>query len=91
MSRRFDGQPLSMYLNCGNDPMGGPNADLNPVQVSIVTRARASGGTSTVLETLVSGFTYKGGASSAPIHCATTGELEEHLAKMVASLIPKSQ
>jgi hypothetical protein len=91
MSRTFDGQRVSTYLNCGDDPMGGPNADANPVQVSIVTRARASGGTSTVLETMVSGVTYKPGANSGPIYCATTGELEEHLAEMVASLIPKAQ
>ncbi|MEO5509803.1 MAG: hypothetical protein ABIS27_04180 [Longimicrobiales bacterium] len=71
--------------------MGGPNADANPVQVSIVTRARASGGTSTVLETLVSGVTYNGGGSSGPIHCATTGEFEEHIAEMVSSRLPKAQ
>ena len=85
MSRRFDSQPVSTYLNCGNDPFGGPNADVNPVTVSIVTRARPSGGTGTVLETMISGLTFKGGASSGPIYCASTGELEQHLAEMVAS------
>ena len=67
MSRTFDGQRVSTYLNCGDDPFGGPNADANPVQVSIITRARASGGTSTTLETLVSGVTFKASGSSGPI------------------------
>ena len=91
VSRTFDGHPISAYLNCGDDPFGGPNANANPVQVSIVTRARASGGTSTVLETLVTGVTYKGGGNSGPIYCSTTGTLEQHLGEMVASRIPKDQ
>jgi hypothetical protein len=32
MSRMFDRQPVSAYLNCGDDPFGGPNANANPVQ-----------------------------------------------------------
>lgn len=91
MSRTFDGQRVSYYLNCGDDPFGGPNANANPVTVSIVTRARALGGTSTVLETSVTGVTYKGGSSTGPIYCATTGVLEQHLAKMVASRLPSDQ
>jgi len=88
MSRTFDGQPVSAYLNCGDDPFGGPNANANPVQVSIVTRARASGGTSTVLETMVSGVTYKAGGNSGAIYCTSSGTLEQHIAEMVASRVP---
>ena len=91
MSRMFDGQQVSHYLNCGDDPFGGPNANANPVIVSIVTRARAQGGTSTVLETIITGVTYKGGGSTGPIYCATTGAMEQHLAEMVASRLTKDQ
>lgn len=91
MSRTFDGQLVSSYLNCGDDPFGGPNANANPVQVSIVSRARASGGTSTVLETLITGVTYKGGGNSGPIYCSTTGTLEQHIGEMVSSRLPKNQ
>jgi hypothetical protein len=91
MSRSFDSQPVSAYLNCGDDPFGGPNANANPVQVSIVSRARAAGGTNTVLETVVSGVTYKGGGNSGPIYCTSTGTLEQHIAEMVASRIPRDQ
>lgn len=91
VSRSFNGQPVSTYLNCGDDPFGGPNADANPVQVSIVSRARASGGTSTVLETIVSGVTSKSGGNSGQIYCASTGTLEQRIADMVASRIPREQ
>ena len=91
MSRTFDSQPVSAYLNCGDDPFGGPNANSNPVQVSIVTRARASGGTSTVLETMVSGVTHKPGGNSGAIYCTSTGTLEQHIAEMVTSRISKGQ
>ena len=87
MSRTFDNQRVSAYLNCGDDPFGGPNANANPVQVSLVTRARAAGGTSTVLETMVSGVTYKGGGNSGPIYCTSTGTLEQDIAEMVGSRI----
>lgn len=91
MSRTFDGQRVSDYLNCGDDPFGGPNANAGPVTVSMVTRARALGGTSTVLETTFTGVTYKSGASTGPIYCATTGTMEKHLAEMVASRLTQNQ
>ena len=91
MSRTINGEQVSHYLNCGDDPFGGPNANANPVIVSIVTRARAEGGTSTLLETIITGVTYKGGGSTGPIYCATTGAMEKHLADMVASRLTKDQ
>jgi hypothetical protein len=91
MSRMFDRQPVSAYLNCGDDPFGGPNANANPVQVSVVSRAKASGGTRTLLETMVSGVTYKGGGNTGPIYCTSTGTLEQHIAEMVASRVPTGQ
>ena len=87
MSRSFAGQPVSAWLNCGDDPFGGPNANNNPVTVSIVTRVRASGGTGTVLETVFSGSTYKQSGNTGQIFCASTGALEQRIAKMVASRI----
>ena len=91
MSRTFDNQRVSTYLNCGDDPFGGPNANANPVTVSLVTRAKAVGGTSTVLETTLSGVTYKGGGNSGPIYCGSTGALEQHIAAMVASRLTRDQ
>jgi hypothetical protein len=91
MSRTFDREPVASYLNCGDDPFGGPNANANPVNVSIVTRARASGGTGTVLETTITGVTYKSSGSTGPIYCGTTGALETHIAEMVRSRVPGAQ
>ena len=91
MSRRFEGQQVSHYLNCGDDPFGGPNANAYPVTVSIVTRARPQGGTSTALETTLSGVTYKGGGNTGPIYCASTGALESHLNALVGSRLSTDQ
>lgn len=91
MSRMFDGQPVASYLNCGDDPFGGPNADSNPVTVLLVTRARPAGGTTTIVETTLSGVTHKGTSSTGPIYCATTGALEQHIADMVQSRVVQKQ
>ena len=88
MIRNFDGQPLSAYLNCGDDPISGPNANLGRVTVAIVAKIRP-GTSGTVLETLLTGNVVKSGASSAPIYCSTTGTFEKHFADMVASRVNK--
>lgn len=85
VSRTFNNQPVATWLNCGDDPFGGPNANSYPVTISLVTGAKASGGSSTVLETILSGYTYKQGGNTGQIYCASTGALEQQIAKMVAS------
>ena len=86
MFRKFDGQNISNYLNCGDDPFRGPNADSNPVTVSLVTRTRALSATRTSLETAFSGYIAKPGQSGT-IYCTTTGSLELHITEMVASRV----
>ncbi len=83
-SRTFDHRSVSDYLNCGDDPFSGPNADLHPVTVSVVTRV-ASKGKGTDLVTVLKGTLVKPGAGSGPIYCASTGTLELHIAEMVKS------
>jgi hypothetical protein len=85
MNRIFDHQPVSSYMSCGDDPFGGPNANSNPVAVSIVTRVRPVGGTNSVLETTLTGSTSKASTNSGTIYCASTGALELHIAEMVKS------
>ena len=85
MMRTFFNERVSTYVNCGDDPFAGPNADLGPVTVSLVTRLRASGGTSTELTTTVTATTQKPAANSGLIYCASTGYLESQIAKMVRS------
>lgn len=86
MSRRFDGHSISRYLSCGDDPFRGPNADANPVSVSIVTRTQPAGENRTSVETIFSGYISKPG-NSGTIYCATTGSLELRIAEMVASRV----
>lgn len=83
-SRKFDHKSVSTFINCGDDPFSGPNADRSPVTVSLVTRVRAKG-TGTTMTTVLSGTLMKPGANTGTIYCASTGALEEHLAEMVAS------
>ena len=86
VSRRFDHRAISDYLNCGDDPFRGPNANSWPVTISIITRARAVEGGKTALSTELSGVTHKPSNSGA-IYCASTGYLEQHIAEMVKSRI----
>jgi len=86
MSRTFDGHAISNYLNCGDDPFRGPNADANRVTVSLVTRTQALSPTRTALQTIFSGYISKPG-NSGTIYCTTTGSLELHIAEMVASRV----
>ena len=88
MSRKFDTRAISDYLNCGDDPLHGPNANAWPVVVSLVTRVRAVDAGRASVETELSGVTNKP-SNSGPIYCATTGLLEHHLADMVASRVPQ--
>ncbi len=83
-SRQFDHKPVSTFINCGDSPFSGPNADLSPVDVSLVTRVRAKG-TGTMITTVLSGTLMKPGANTGTIYCASTGALEHHLAEIVAS------
>lgn len=86
VSRTFDNRAISDYLNCGDDPFRGPNANSWPVTISIVTRARAVEGGQTAVSTELSGVTHKPSNSGA-IYCASTGSLEQHIAEMVRSRI----
>lgn len=86
MSRMFDRRAISDYLNCGDDPLRGPNANFYPVTVSLVTRALPVEANKTLVQTNFSGYTSKPSNSGA-IYCASTGALELHIAEMVASRI----
>jgi hypothetical protein len=86
VSRTLDKRAISDYLNCGDDPFRGPNANSWPVTISIVTRARAVEAGKTALSTDLSGITHKPSNSGA-IYCASTGYLEQHIAEMVRSRI----
>jgi hypothetical protein len=88
MSRTFDGHAISHYLNCGDDPFRGPNADSQRVTASLVTRTRPVTGTQTSVETIFSGYISKPGQSGT-IYCTSTGSLELHMAEMVASRGPQ--
>jgi hypothetical protein len=86
MSRMFDHRSISDYLNCGDDPLRGQNANFFPVTVSLVTRAVVVDATKTTVQTAFSGSTSKP-SNSGVIYCASTGMLEQHIADMVRSRV----
>ena len=88
MSRTFDGRAISTYLNCGDDPFRGPNADYNRVTASLITRAQPLSANRTSVVTAFTAFISKPG-NSGTIYCASTGTLELHIAEMVASRVPQ--
>src|SRR4026209_931752 len=86
MSRTFDGRNISNFLNCGDDPFRGPNADYNRITASLVTRTRPLAANRTAVEAASPGYFPKPGSGGA-IFCAPTGSLELHLAEMIASRV----
>lgn len=77
----INGKPVSTYLNCGTDPMLGPNANAYPVKASIKSQVISTGAT-TQLRTTFSAVTSRIGQSD-KLSCSSTGVLEGLLVTMV--------
>ena len=86
--RRLGGQPISKYLNCGSDPMGGPTADSYLVTInaqSVATPASQGGKSDDVLvRTTVPATARRPGVSADPVHCTSNGALEKRINLLVA-------
>ncbi len=80
VQRRLAGEPISRLLNCGTDGFGSPLADKYQVTVSLITVLEAGEGGTTQMQTWLSGTAINRGVSGAPVHCGTTGRLEERIA-----------
>lgn len=82
--RTLGGKPLREYLDCGNG-IAGPRVDSYDVSYALVTTVTPADGDSTAVHsTLVATATSRGGTSTAPVDCATTGRLEKRIAQLVA-------
>lgn len=81
--RTLGGKPLRDYLDCGSG-ISGPRVDSHDVAYTLVTVVKAAGGDSTAVQSsLVGNAASRGGASTAPVNCATTGRLENRIAQLV--------
>ncbi len=75
-ARRFNGQPLSRYADCGQSPEG-PRADNDQVYFSIITSVTIIDSTHTQLDTRVDPVAVNlSGEDNGRVTCGTTGGLE---------------
>jgi hypothetical protein len=84
--RRLGRQPLSRYFRCGQSGVGTQLADEYRVTMSVLTTARgvAQG---TELRTRVSAQAMAMATSGAPVACASSGQLEDAIARGVQARI----
>jgi hypothetical protein len=83
MPSNISRQPRSRYFNCGIDPLSGPQANVYPIDASMLTVMKADTSGTTRLETRLTGSARKTGVNADPLYCATTGNLELVLADAV--------
>ncbi|HEV7596086.1 MAG TPA: hypothetical protein VGO33_13905 [Gemmatimonadaceae bacterium] len=80
--RRIGKTRIGEYLNCGNGE-GGPSADIYEINLSMVSRLQPNAVGGTTITTTVDGAAKPASFSGDYIKCATTGELEKRLVKIV--------
>lgn len=80
--RTLGGKPLRDYLDCGSS-ISGPRVDSYDVAYTLVSVVTPAGDSTAVQSSLVASARSRGGASTAPVACATTGRLETRVAQLV--------
>jgi hypothetical protein len=82
--RKLGGKPLREYIDCGSG-VAGPRVDSHDVAYTLVTVVSPAGADSTAVHsTLVASASSRGGTSTAPVACSTTGQLEKRIAQLIA-------
>lgn len=84
--RRIGSTRIGKYLNCG-DGEGGPSSDIYDINLSVVSRLQPNSAGGTTITTTVDGVAKPASFSGDYIKCATTGELERRLVKLVENKI----
>ena len=84
-SRRLGSTRLSTLLNCGSTAFGAPMADSYEIQMSVITFVAPdpSGMGSRVRTEVRASATQPGTGSSGGVDCATTGVLEQNIARLL--------
>ena len=80
--RTLAGKPLRDYLDCGSG-ISGPRVDSYDVAYTLVSVVTPAGDSTAVQSSLVASATSRGGTSSAPVDCVTTGSLEKRIARLI--------
>lgn len=82
LNRRLGGEPVSRFVECGTTATGFPIADAYRVEMSVMTGVAPMAPGSRV-ETHVNAQAVNPSVSGAPVHCTTTGRLEQLIADRV--------
>jgi hypothetical protein len=81
--RTIGGVSLSRYVNCGTS-ISGPMANQLKVTLSLVVQVVATDSSAvSKLRSQLDGWGVDEGVSSSRIHCGSTGQLEQRIARMV--------
>lgn len=83
LRRRLAGEPISRFLDCGQGPFGAPLADSYEINLSVLTSLEPAADGSTQIETRLNARAVNRGVSGAPVHCASTGRLEERIVQRI--------
>jgi hypothetical protein len=79
--RTIGGKSLHDYLDCGNG-ISGPRVDSHDVAYKLVSVVEQAGDSTSIRTSFVGKAETRGGTSSPPVACATTGRLEARLAQL---------
>lgn len=82
VNRRFAGERLSSFVDCGTNPIGAPVANTSSVHFDILTQLDG-GDEGTEVRTQLQARAQPRGTSGDPVRCTSTGELEKHIAQMI--------
>lgn len=74
--RLYEGEPNSMYLNCGFTAVGEPAADVYRVTFAIIARLLPHSGGGTNVDIVIDGSAQSMVERQAPVRCTGTGKLE---------------
>jgi hypothetical protein len=80
--RRWNGEDLSRFFECGRDAFQTPRADRYRITFSVATTLAAEGTTDTKVQTLVTARGTDPGGNGGDAYCSSTGHLEGLLVKM---------
>ncbi len=83
---RLAGHPLSNYVTCGSDVLGS-QGHIDQAMLSLITLVRPAGADATRIETKLTGSARKSGVSTDPVHCTSTGALEQLIANAVTQRV----
>lgn len=82
-SRRLGSEPLSTYFDCGRTQSGAPTANSYRLLIGLNSSVVAAGTGSELLTTVTASAHNPAGSAGDPVVCHSTGQLEEHIARMV--------